>query len=245
MNTVTFRGCKIRYIDVRQQEAGVICRLHLTADFSGPVREALGWGDLAAGIDSAKLTGELLALYFVLTPADKQLAKAHEVQMGCQDVGDFTFVRTEAGEDGAGGKEVLRLIMRTSEEGAAGILEAYWRRVGDAPAALKVSYQVQAQLPLTDAPGVATSDFSVADEGEKQEVAAGPALASAVQMAGSTAELKRKRGRPRKVQPITADPQVEVIHDQRSDAIPSDPHTPEWRTADEIAAGVPRYSLRN
>lgn len=205
MSTVTFRGSTIRYIDVRREEAGLFTRLHLTADFSAPVCQVMKWEALMSdGVDSAKLSGELIASHFVMTPADKKLAAANETQMNCSDVGDFKFVRKAADEDGNGGRDELRFILRTREKGAAGILADIWDRIGEAPCALKVTYS--AQMALGETAEASDSDASDEDEkGEVKEEAEGaPALASRVQMAGSTAELKRKRGRPRKVTEFAA-----------------------------------------
>lgn len=135
-HVLTFRGAFVRYADLRMNEAGVFSRLHLTAELTKPVMEAMGWTEPPDWIDSAKLAGTLSAQSLTLTPNQKQL-KEREIQMEASEVSDFTVVRVT--EDEADHIE-LRFIARVTQVGAIQWVEDYLRTVGQDPGALKVSY---------------------------------------------------------------------------------------------------------
>lgn len=103
--------------------------------------------------------------------------------------------------------------------------------------------------PATDAGGkrvdMSPTDATAADDGDQpglpgaaaeelaQEVEGAGTLASATQMAGgTTAKLRKERER-----------QAKKIreHVASTNEIPTDPDVPEWRTPDEIEAGVPHH----
>jgi hypothetical protein len=115
MPSLIFRGAHIRYADLRTEEAGVYARLHLQSDLSGPVAEAMGWGEIPEGVTAAKLSGKLSGHHLTLTPAG-ELAR-HEVQFDCGDVSDFALVAEkdddgEAGRAGPGGRDFRFLSLR-------------------------------------------------------------------------------------------------------------------------------------
>ena len=53
--SITFRGCFIRYFDVRMGKEGgdVFCRLHMSAEFSDTAAEKMGWEDPGESVTSA------------------------------------------------------------------------------------------------------------------------------------------------------------------------------------------------
>lgn len=224
MPTITFRGARIRYIDLRRdEEAGVFARVHLTADYSTPVMAEMGWAPVDETITSCKLIGRLAALNMVLTPADAKLSRS-EVQVECSEVSDFQLAPLKNDDGEVHGHE-LRFIARTIEAGAVALLENYLRVIGASPAALAVSYSEQSVLELED-DGAKQRTLEEMPDAEVPELedGDGPALASVVEMHGTTAEMKKARRKR-----------------QSADPIPNDPAAPEWRTADEIYEGVPHH----
>lgn len=226
MESITFRGAFVRHYDGRKGEGGAFVRIHMTADFSDTVVEALEWEDPGHSSTDTKLEGELMASNFILTPGDKMLAQ-YEIQFGIRSVGDFKMVRVV---DGESKRRELRFTIGSNVAGVAAMVDDYIRRVGDHQGALKVSYSREEQqaLPLRtastakekepEAPepkaeAAPEADFCVSCENNLPLTAAGDyhtngtpcknsakhglgsSLASAVQVAGSTAELKKSRGR--------------------------------------------------
>jgi len=149
--TITFRGCFIRHADIRQGREGgdVFTRIHMSAEFSDTVRDKMEWEDPGDSITSAKLTGELLAQNFILTPGDKAL-KQHELQIAITDASDFQVVQLRDDEGEPAGRQ-LRFIVRSPGDGVEAQVGQYIRRVGRHEGQLKISYEPQAKqdaLPL-------------------------------------------------------------------------------------------------
>ena len=145
MSTITFRGATIRYADLRiKEEAGVFARLHMTSDMSEPVSAAMEWEAIPACTDSAKLSGGLTSRTLILTPSDKAL-RSHEINIECSEVGDFQFFRVK-GDDNGPGRSELRFIARSNQPGAIALIENYLRLAGQAPGALKITYDDQQKL---------------------------------------------------------------------------------------------------
>ena len=142
MPKITFRGTRIRYIDIRRDEAGVFTRVHFSAQYSTPVQESMGWDEIPESISQCKLTGQLNASMMILTPHDPALA-AYERQLSINEVSDFAVHRTQKDEST---RTELRFIARTPADGMVAIIEDYFRAVGDAEAALTVRYSEQAEL---------------------------------------------------------------------------------------------------
>lgn len=205
MPSILFRGARIRYADLRTEEAGAYARLHLQADLSGPVMEAMGWGEIPEGVTSAKLSGKLSGHYLVLTPNDKSL-RQHEVQLECGDVSGFAVV-PEKDDQGEVNGYRLNFIARTNQVGAIALVEQYLRVCGECDATAKVKFEKQEQLELGEADADDTSDSDASDEEEKEEVEDDTPLPSAVQMAGNMDGLKKqRRARQPKGTPLPADP---------------------------------------
>jgi hypothetical protein len=157
MNTIIFRGAFIRYFDFRKGEAGWFARAHMTAEFTDRVAEAMQWGAPPAGCTAGKLEGSLNATHMVLTPNAREL-KQHELQLDCNQVGDFEFFRVTENESA---RTELRFKISTPVEGAEGILGAYARRIGQSASQLRVGYAKQEELDLT--PGAEETQ----EEGDK------------------------------------------------------------------------------
>ncbi len=199
MSHLLFRGAIIRHFDVRAGEDGIFARIHVTSDFSSPVREALDWDDVPDCVPSCKLTGKLDGRYAVLTPNQPPL-RQHELQISVSDLSDFQLHRIQ-GKDGESARTELRFIARTVQEGAAGLIENWMRRVGQETASLRIEYQIAEQKELFDKPdGGSEEQMTLGGQpeaagevidAEYPEGNGGPALASVVQMAGNTAELQK------------------------------------------------------
>jgi hypothetical protein len=180
---VTYRGCFIRYLDVRISKEGgeVFSRIHLSSEFTDTIREKMGWDDPGECVTSAKLSGCLLAQSFSLVPADRNL-KRHALEIIISEVSDFEVVAMRDEESEIAGRQ-LRFIARSPGDGVAALIEQYIRRVGKHEGELRVSYEPQAKqtdLQLDQQPKV---------EPEKNEAP----IASASTM-GGTHQAKRKQG---------------------------------------------------
>ena len=153
---ILFRGAFIRHVDLRQGKEGgeVFCRIHMSAEFSEPVRKEMEWEDPGDSIKSAKLNGQLMAQNFILTPGDKNL-KQHELQIMISDVTDFQVVALND-DDGEPAGRQLRFVVRSPGDGVEALVGQYIRRVGRHEGALKISYEPQAVQ--TKLPGVDTGD---------------------------------------------------------------------------------------
>ncbi len=209
MQKLIFRGCYIRYYDGRHDEdAGAFVRIHLTADYSEPVQEAMGWEAVPESIQSAKLTGRLAATHLILTPNGREL-KQHELQISCNDVCDFQLFRVK-NEDGETTSTELRFQAKTSQAGAAALIENYVARIGKGAGQLRVSYTKQEELDLgaegsekEDGPCVDCDNSVPLADGDPSMHASGqpcaaysgkaePALASAREANGGTHQRKRR-----------------------------------------------------
>lgn len=196
MPDLLFRGCKIRYVDLRhKEEAGTFVRLHLTADYSGPVCDHFAWpSDLDESITQCKLAGTLAAVNMVLTPNDPALLR-HEIQMECRDVSDFQLMATK--DEGEVTGHELRFIARTGQAGAEALCGNWLRTIGSGTGNLRVTYEQQGEMEETDDDRQMELRREDVDGEDAEEDAP---LPSAVQMAGNTDRLKkerRKRQRPR------------------------------------------------
>lgn len=142
MPKMIFRGSIIRYLDVRRDLGGVFRRLHCTAEFSDPVQQEMGWA-IPAGVQSAKLEGEVAASHLILTP-DGEL-KQHEIQIATHEITDFQFVRLKL-DDGESSRTELRFIVMSRSPGIAAIVEQYMDVVGDHAARMRVDFEKQVEL---------------------------------------------------------------------------------------------------
>ncbi len=169
MPSIRFRGAFIRYADVRcDDEAGKFIRLHLTADWTDTVRDHMGWQDVPDTVSKATLSGVLNGQNLILTPNGKEL-KRHELQIGITEVDDFTLVRVKDDEGEPKGTE-LRFRARTTQPGAAALIEGYIERIGRGVGLLKIEHEKQGNLFSGDDPADKDEDT--------EEKPAGPALAS-------------------------------------------------------------------
>lgn len=228
MPQITFRGTTLRYIDIRRDEGGSFTRLHLTADYSEPVQQAMGWEPIPESVTTCKLSGKINAVNMVLTPTDAALRRS-EIQMEASEVGDFTLAPTKDDAGDVTGHE-LRFILRTNESAAWAALGQYFVTIGQGTAVLKVTFAEQTTLDGEDKQGqlVEMPDATTDDEDEEEglPVSVEAPLASAVQVAGNTDKLRKARRDRQSRQPI-----------------PADPGSPEWRTAEEIAEGTPHHII--
>jgi hypothetical protein len=144
--SITFRGCWVRYFDGRQEEGGAFVRIHMTAEFTEPVMVEMDWEDPGHSVSSANLEGSLLATHLILTPGDKQL-KANELQFDISSIEDFKVATVQKDEMK---RRELRFVVRSSAPGVAAQVDEYIRRIGEHQGAMKVSYVKQETLPLAD-----------------------------------------------------------------------------------------------
>jgi hypothetical protein len=146
---MTFRGVELRHFDVRRDEAGVFTRAYLTADYSKPTMDEMGWRDLPGSVNQAKLAGRVNARSFTMTPNDKEMQK-QEIRLSALELSDFAYHHQEPGADGESGKTEIRFILRTGDVEADFRLGAWMRKVGGAIAVLEVDHEEQGQLNLEE-----------------------------------------------------------------------------------------------
>lgn len=148
MPKLTFRGAYIRYIDVRQEEGGLVARLHMSSDYSAVVTKEMEWpASLDPTMTSAKLEGERVLNSFLMTPNGGEEMRKFEIEVTARDVGSFCVQRVTEGDSS---KVELRFQIRTGD--VKGILQIinYIAKVGESPGVLKVDCVKQEELPLED-----------------------------------------------------------------------------------------------
>lgn len=177
--TITFRNVHLRYYDGRRKdESAPFVRLHLTADYSKPVAEAMGWPEtIGDGVTDGSLSGRMAAVALILTPNDKML-KSRELQIECSEVSDFRFVAEKDEDTGRVVSAELRFIARSNQKGAAALLEDYWHAVGAEDAQMKLSYTKAAVQGTLDIP----ADEDAQDEFANADQPGSPALAEKLEV---------------------------------------------------------------
>lgn len=178
MPTIIFRGAVIRHADLRfDDEAGGFFRIHLTAEWTAPVREAMAWEEVPDWVDRAKLVGLIAARHLILTPNGREL-KQHELQIDISEVSDFQLVRMYD-EEGQPKRSELRFVARGTQRDAMALIEAYRHAVGRSPGQLKVTHEVQDKLEL----------------GEEQAPVVAGAIASKAEVDWQSGQLDKMRAR--------------------------------------------------
>jgi hypothetical protein len=192
MPSVTFRGAEIRYLDLRQDEAGVFSRIHMTADLSEPLMEAMGWAKVPDSISTGKLSGAMAATHMILTPNDKEFAK-HEMQFNVSEIKDFTFTCEKNDEGRVTGRSV-RFVVVSADNGLPVLVENWLRQVGGVSAAAKVGYAVQENIPLQQEESNKVVSFSEAGRRELAQASAAekPTTDNDLNRMGSGREKKKQ-----------------------------------------------------
>ena len=178
MPNIKFRGTKILSFSLRGQTNGWMLTVKMRADLSKPVIQKMeGWESVLLSDDSETafregwteiaLDGKIEADKITLAP-NGQFAK-FGFSLQADSIGSFHAVKIDS-EEGKATKYCLEFTLKTSADLAEAQFGAYWRRVGDQGAALRVGFTEQAEL-----------DLEAAESAEPAE-AAGPALASAREM---------------------------------------------------------------
>ena len=174
---MTFRGCRIRYIDIRRDEGGMFTRLHVSTDYSDTVARKMEWPDeIPRVVKQGKLAGLLSLSNFILTPNDKAL-RLHEINLKAHEASDFQLHRSGGNEEeGEAPKTELRFIMRTPDIEAPARLGLYFNAIGEGNASLKLDYAQQEKLDLDDASNEVEKEEVATESAQAEESAAGPVL---------------------------------------------------------------------
>lgn len=245
MEKLIIRGAEIRHLNMPiPKEGSPFVRLHLRADLTEAIQEAMGWEEIPMCVASAaKLPGELNCTSVEILPNGSNL-KQYERCLQITAAEDFRAVPIKD-DDGDIVDHALELTLKIADYDSMLAAITMANAIGRATCQLSVSYEQPAQgkLALVHA-GVDdgnTSDFSGSDEDEKEEAGdsklnqtfeeafeaaeeredAGP-LPSAVSMAGSTEKLRKAR-RARAPRP-TSDPGA-VDWDAEQALDPNVPHS--------------------
>jgi len=174
---MTFRGCRIRYIDIRRDEGGMFTRLHVSTDYSDTVARKMEWPDeIPSVVKQGKLSGLLSLSNFILTPNDKAL-RLHEINLKAHEASDFQLVRSGGNEEeGEAPKTELRFIMRTPDIEAPARLGAYFNAIGEGNASLKLDYAQQEKLNLDASNEVEKEEVQTEEVQEEPTDDKGPVL---------------------------------------------------------------------
>lgn len=148
--TVIFRGAYIRSFEYRNGENDRHVRIHITADWTDTVREAMVWDDIGEGHGGTDLIGRLAAEYLILTPSGKGL-KDHQVQINVKEATKFEVLPRKDKEGETSGHE-LRFMVKTTDSDVPGLLQHYCATMGRGLAQLKLAYSKQEELPLDGPP---------------------------------------------------------------------------------------------
>ena len=147
-DTIIFRGVTLRNFDVRQGQngSGTYVNIHMSADFTEPVRMAMKWDPFPAGYKDPKLEGELAGVEMVLKPNSRELA-SHALQMPIRKVSGFSVVCLKQKDDKPDEHE-LRFTVMSNSKGAYARLGKWMDNLGEAKAQLKVMYNEGEQPKL-------------------------------------------------------------------------------------------------
>ncbi len=201
MAQIIFRGVSIRYADLRlKEEAGVFARLHLSADDTDTVREAMDWEKMPDCVDSCKLSGAFMGKHFELIPNDRNL-KQFGLTLDISEVEDFRLVPVK-NEDGEITDRKLRFIVRSTQKGAIALAEEYLTRMGSHVGQLKLSYAKQEKLDLQPGkPADQQSNLPIPTEAPEEERRTAEEIEAVVPAAikepalASVREMKPRRGK--------------------------------------------------
>lgn len=165
---------RIRYADLRLDEAGPFSRVHCSADVTKMVARKMGWEDFIydgdgwrGGFGSVSLDGELRATSIEM----KHQNTGATLELTADDVSDFSLNRKKE-EDGEGTRMELRFIVRSRQKGALAKVERYCE-LNREGAQLLINHEKQADL--FDQNEEETEEAEQITEAEP----AGPTLASA------------------------------------------------------------------
>lgn len=220
MEKLVIRGAEMRHLNMPAPKEGEpLLRLHLRADLTGPIMDAMRWEDIPNCLASpAKLSGELNCTTAVIKPNGSPMAM-YERCIQILAAEDFRAVPIK-NDEGEITDHALELSLKIGDKDSQLAVVALMQSIGRADCAVELSYEVATQQVL----GLETSQASeTADSGDEPESVgevyttikvvsgdypiqdepedAGP-LPSAVTMAGNTDKLKKAR-RARTPKPIS------------------------------------------
>jgi hypothetical protein len=138
---ITFRGAHIMNFDVRQSPKGesTFVRIHMRADFSEPVMEAMEWEPRSKGHGGGDLIGELYGVKMMLKPSSRELIK-YGFEMPIRQVKDFKLVVRQGKGAEAEEEEELTFVVETSSKRAYVTLGNWIENIGKEKGLLTVSY---------------------------------------------------------------------------------------------------------
>lgn len=151
-NSMIFRGVTFSAdaLTIKsKQNSPPFCVLHMRADLSKPVMEAMGWS-VGDGQGGGSFIGELNGTNAILTPS-KSALKDREVQFEVGRVGKFSYVPVKKKGEVTGHE--LTFEVRTSQADAPAIVMGYIASCGEEKAQLKLAYSkepVQTEFPGTE-----------------------------------------------------------------------------------------------
>lgn len=150
--SIIFRGAQIVNFDMRQSPKGesTYIRIHMRADFSQPVMEAMGWEPRPEGWGGADLIGELTGVAAMMKPSSPQL-KQYGFKMPIKQVKDFKLVVLKQKEENDDDL-VLTFVIETNSKRAYVTLGNWIENLGKDKGQLTVSYTEQTVIGNADGP---------------------------------------------------------------------------------------------
>ena len=151
--------------DMRQSPNGesTFVRLHMRADFSEPVMEAMEWEPRAKGHGGGDLIGDLYGVKMALKPSSRELAQ-YGFQMPIRHVKDFKLVVKKGKGKDAEEEEELTFVVEISAKRAYQTLGKWIENIGKEKGLLTIEY--------TDAPEDAQMKIGDVEATEEQRKAA-------------------------------------------------------------------------
>jgi len=148
MPKLIVRGAEICKCELCDDEGGVFVRINVKANYTDVLARQMGWADSHDDLKKGDLKGKMRVNHFTITPNDKELQK-HELQLNAVEVGKFTLsVTGENPDEGKTGVTHVKFQMRTESPDAEAMLGKWKRKIGRAPALMKIDYPKQQQMEL-------------------------------------------------------------------------------------------------
>lgn len=143
-SNINFVKAFIRKAEIKPSEVGAIVRIHLTAEYTEAVLDAMDWTDPGESTKKDEMIGQLAAGNFILTP-DSDMLKQHEMQFSFFGAEKFYIMNIVKDEER---RREFRFFVDSNAPEAAALVFAYIAALKKQTGNLKLSYTPQDDLNL-------------------------------------------------------------------------------------------------